>query len=199
MSNLSVIQVYDRLVREGCEVGGFGTAGTGKLSRAIRRVTVGSYSHVGIAFYPGNMRHNGDFYYWEALAGQGFLGPRYGAELLDWVHREKERKLTIVKLTGTPTARVFTMLGKTLGFGESVTYGELQLLAFYFFKKLHIPIRKSLRTVICSEITGRVFYPWADIPASMEVPSMDALSPQDVMDFLMSYYQKEVIFNNVEE
>jgi len=181
MLELNDITVYDRLITKGFTVGHFGTAGEGLLSRAIRVVLGSSYSHVGNCFFPLDMKHPWDFYYYEALAGEGFLGPRYGTELNKWVREDSRRGLTVLDYHEITQIVGAIILGKTLAYQEVVTYGEFQLFTFFLFKRYGISMKKTKRTVICSEMSSRTFTPAFDIPAAVKAPSFDAVSPEDVM------------------
>jgi hypothetical protein len=164
----------------------FFVKGDSFLSRAIRRITGGTWSHCGIGFTipagamdPELRDHAGEEIYFEALFAKGFSGPRPLSDLYDWAAKDPERKVVVVRLGGgADFASEKLVIAQT--WCGTVGYAEWQLVAMWFFERigrrigLHVP--KSTRRVVCSEAVARILYPQIDL-TDADHPRLDEVTP----------------------
>lgn len=169
--------VKDLLSRE-LMVSVFVTKGEGRISNWITKITNAEYSHTGIVFHAGTSA-----YYYEALMGKGFHGPRHFNDLMDWSRENDKRKLQIKTLPQFSSEEVKYMLGRATTLEETSSYAEWQLVQFLLMKKLRVPMRRSHKKVICSEAVSRIMYPIVDLPKDLGLQHHDAVSPQDIINW----------------
>ena len=140
----------------------FGTWSRSPLSLAIRWVTGGYPSHLGIVFHRASVGHGlpvnpGDVYM-EAMMGRDVQPPRSCADLIHWWVTKPHRRLAFraLHLDRAGTDMLYQDCLYSVG---HVAYSRWQLLQHWFFERIGrrvgIPIPRSPQKVTCSEWVSR--------------------------------------------
>jgi hypothetical protein len=145
-----------------------------KTARLARWATQGPWGHVGIV-----IEHlNGDMELFEALAGEGFVGPRPLQESLDYLDGIGGKYLLShpLQLSTDQASKVYAASMAMVG---SVTYSKLQLIGMFFSERYGIRLRRSPKRVVCSEACARLVYPFLDM-RDCSHPQFDTISPNSL-------------------
>lgn len=158
----------------------FFTATDTLVSKLIRFVTKGQWSHVGIGFKD----KDGSEFYYEALAGKGFRGGKAMSDLVSWQsEKPKSRSVAILDIPALRDGGD-QFLGMAMAYSNTVTYGEMQLLAHFFVAKLGMSLKNTPNKVICSEIVSRIVYPTLNLMDEVH-HNHDMVTPQSLFDKLI--------------
>lgn len=130
-----------------------------RLSRLTRFATDGSWSHMGLGF----VMDTGFLCIYEALwAEKGFVGPKPFARVMEFAAENPKRKLAL-QYTGldeqtSERKRLVCEASKGV-----LSYGPWQLAMMGLSERYHVPVPKSERKVVCSEIVSRILQPEIDL------------------------------------
>lgn len=157
----------------------FWTRGSGPVSWAISRVTGAPPSHVGVAF---GYEATGPAVYFEAHASTNWQSHSWH-QIEAWARGDARRKLWVQHIPATPM-QIEAMYAEALSHLDSADeeweYRELQLLLLYLWIRLRIPLRRTVRRVVCSETVGVILLPVVDLAADMGLPSVEYLTPANI-------------------
>lgn len=150
------------------------------LSRLIRRVTGSRWSHVALGF----AKQEGDrnvqrsrfdipAVYFEALFGEGVVGPKPMWHVMEWAAESKDRAFEVVPIpVGIFGAMRIRMVAET--YVGDATYARWQLLAQFAFERWGWPVPRSMAKVQCSEFLARACFTEIDLRRTR---SFDSVSP----------------------
>ena len=176
----------------------FWTVGDSPLSRLIKRVSNPTHAGLGWSCEDGTME------YADALFGKGFRAGKPMANLDEWLAAGKASKFRIdgnfhgnLKYapwiaTGTDRQLIIRwtkiyaddaekIRQRALALDGQAAYYEWQLLQMWAFERLGLPVRRSPRKVVCSEIQARLVKDHYDF-RTIGRPTFDHLRPQDTFE-----------------
>lgn len=158
----------------------FWTRGDGVISRLIAYVLNCKWTHCGIGF---KMVDGSEIYY-EALAGQGVVGPRPLEDLVLWQLRKPASRQVLVLEFPDLAQAADTKRQLVEGDKYLVTYSELALLGHWFLARYGLPLKDTPNRVICSEYVSRKLPPDYD-PRCAAYPNHDSITPAYLHEFLV--------------
>lgn len=156
----------------------FFSCGEGFLSKQIRRITGGSWSHCGIGFETSD----GPIYY-EALFSDGFTGPRPLSDLQTWCHTDDRRAIAVLSLN-VGQAIATEKLAKSASWVGHVGYYAWQLAAMWAWQRFGWKVPKSPGRVVCSEAVASLIHPEIDVTDAFH--AMDEITPAFLWQKLIS-------------
>ena len=160
----------------------FWTRTSGFLSWAIRRITNGQWSHMGLGF----TGPDGEVYF-EALFQEGWNGPKRFSRLTTW-HDEApgnniyERR-ELFWLTDDEVAVLYSFARTCVG---QQSYSAWQLIRMWYFERIGrrhgLSVRPSEK-VVCSEAVARLLFHHARVDLrDLQRTTFDSVSPQSAYD-----------------
>jgi hypothetical protein len=129
----------------------------GWISRLIRRITKGQWSHTGVGFRLEDCSE----WYFEAHAGKGVRGPLSIKNLEVWGSKDGHRWwMDYTELSPKESEAKWI---ECLSLAGHTSYSEWQLVCMWAFERFGIPVPRSPHKMVCSELTSRVLTPEIDL------------------------------------
>lgn len=145
--------------------------GTSLLSRLISRITNGP-SHVAVGFTSET-----EAIYFEALFGDGVIGPRPFGKVLGYVRDHAGSRMCIVPLP-IPVADIPECRAIAQSYVGVAGYNAWQLVLQWQFERFGIRVPPSPNSVVCCEYVAIVVRRWIDLRS--EGRSFDETTPGSV-------------------
>jgi hypothetical protein len=129
------------------------------FNRATAVITDGPWAHMGLAFRCACCAG----VYYEALRGEGFVGPLPLERLIAWGAKPGHRLcLGDTRIDAAMAERMRHECDLTVA-DKRIGYWAPQLPAMALMERFWIPVRHSPRQIVCSEIASRILAPGMDL------------------------------------